>query len=118
MPRVGRFLTDQQGGLHCQVVLDSGQKVFVYHDKGGASGGAQGGLLTIELSRFMGFASDRIFACNLDSPAGQAILATLTRDTEPGSVANTPLGAGVAFVTTAATVADLRTKCAALMLSR
>jgi hypothetical protein len=118
MPRVGRFLTDQQGGLHCQIVLDSGQKVFVYHDKGGTIGGSRGGLLTIELSRFMGFASDRIFACNLDSPAGQAILAMMTQGTELGSLANTPLGAAIAFVTTAATVAELRTKCAALMLSR
>jgi len=117
MPKVGQFLTDQQGGLHCQIVLESGQKVFVYHDKGGTTGGSQHGLLTIELSRFMGFASDRIFACNLDSPAGHAILATLTDGSEPGSLASTPLGAAVAFVTTATTVADLRTKCAALMLS-
>lgn len=53
MPRVGRFLTDQQGGLHCQIVLGSGEKVFVYHDKGGTTGGSQSGLLTIELSRFI-----------------------------------------------------------------
>lgn len=33
--------------------------------KQGYEGGFKRGLLTIETSKFMGFSSDRIFACNL-----------------------------------------------------
>jgi hypothetical protein len=66
----------------------------------------------------MGFSSGRIRACNLDSPAGQEVLAWLTRGAEPGSLAATPLGAAVEFVKDAETLAELRTRCAALMASR
>ncbi len=114
MPRVGRFVTDPRAGAYCQITLDSGEKIIVNHDKGGF----KGGLLTIEVSKFMGFSSDRIWACNLDSPAGQEVLAWLTRGAEPGSLAATPLGAAVEFVKEAGTLAELRTRCAALMSDR
>lgn len=114
MPKVGRPVTDPQAGDHCRITLDSGEKVVVAHEKGGF----KGGLLTIELSKLMGFSSERFFACNLDSPAGQAILAWLTRGAEPGSVAATPLGATVEFVKDAGTLAELRERCAALMAAR
>jgi len=114
MPKVGRFVTDPRAGAYCQITLDSGEKVIVNHDKGGF----KGGLLTIEVSKFMGFSSDRIWACNLDSPAGQGVLAWLTRGAAPGSLAASPLGAAVEFVREAGTLQELRTKCAALMQGR
>ena len=114
MPKVERFVTDPRAGAYCQITLDSGEKIIVNHEKGGF----KGGLLTIEVSKFMGFSSDRIFACNLDSPGGQAVLAWLTRGAEPGSLAATPLGAAVAFVNDAGSLAELKTRSAALMSSR
>lgn len=114
MPRVGQFVTDPRAGAYCHIKLDSGEKVVVNHDKGGF----KGGLLTIEVWKLMGFSSDRIWACNLDSPAGQGVLAWLTRGAEPGSLAATPLGAAVEFVKEAETLAELRTRCAQLMVGR
>ncbi|HET9854867.1 MAG TPA: hypothetical protein VFR53_07405 [Methylomirabilota bacterium] len=114
MPKVGRFVTDPGAGAYCQITLDSGEKVIVNHDKSGL----KGGLLTIEVSKFMGFSADRIWACNLDSPAGQDVLAWLTRGATPGSLAASPLGAAVEFVRESGTLQELRTRCAALMRSR
>jgi hypothetical protein len=114
VPKVGRIMTDPRAGAYCQITLDSGEKVIVNHEKGGS----KGGLLTIEVTKFMGFASDRIFARDLDSPAGQSVLAWLTRGAEPGSLAATPLGAAVVFVKDAGTLAELKTRCAALMSGR
>ena len=110
MPKVGRFVTDPRAGSYCQITLDGGEKVVVNHEKGGF----KGGLLTIDLTKFMGFASDRVFACDLDSPAGQRVLAWLTRGAEPGSLPATPLGAAVEFVRDAGTLAELKTRCAGL----
>ena len=114
MPRVGRFVTDPRVGAYCHITLDTGEKIIVNHDKGGF----KGGLLTIEVSKYMGFSSDRIFACNLDSPQGQSVLAWLTRGAEPGSVAATPLGAAVDFVKDAGSLAELKSRCTALMSRR
>jgi hypothetical protein len=114
MGKVGRFVTDPRAGTYCRVTLDSGERVLVNHDKGGFKGGR----LTIEVSKFMGLSSERIFACNLDSPAGQSVLAWLTRGAEPRSLAATPLGATVDFVKDAASVSELKTRCAALMSGR
>jgi hypothetical protein len=115
MPKVGPVVTDAaRAGARCRVTLDSGEKIMVRHDRSGPDGG----LLSIEISRLMGFASDRIFACNVDSPAGQAVLTWLTRGAEPGSFAATPLGAAVELVKDAGTLAELRRTCAALMASR
>ena len=82
MPRVGRFVTDPRAGAYGQITLDSGEKVMVNHDKGG-------------------FSSDRIWACDLDSPAGQE-----ARVVDQGRRAR------------AGTLGELRTRCAALMASR
>jgi hypothetical protein len=114
MPRVGRFITDPRAGAYCQITLDGGEKVIVNHEKGGF----KGGMLTIEVTKFMGFASDRIFACNLDSPEGQSVLAWLTRGAEPGSFAATPLGAAVELVKDAGHLAELKARCAALTAGR
>jgi len=114
MPKVGRFVTDPRAGAYCQITLDSGEKVIVNHDKGGF----KGGLLTIEVRKFMGLSSDRIFACNLDSPAGQEVMAWLTRGAELGSLGTTPLGAAVEFVREAATLPELKARCAALVAGR
>ena len=40
MGKVGRFVIDPKAGAYCQVVLDSGEKILVNHDKGGFKGGA------------------------------------------------------------------------------
>jgi hypothetical protein len=111
MAKVGPFVTDPGAGAYCQVTLDTGEKIVVNHDKGGFKGGR----LTIEVSKFLGLSSDRLFACDLDSPQGQAILAWLTRGAEPGSVGATPLGAAVEFVKDSGSLGELRTRCAALM---
>ena len=110
MPKVGRFVTDPRAGAYCQITLDGGDKVVVNHEKGGF----KGGMLTIEVPRLMGFRSDCIFVCDLDGPEGQRVLARLTRGAEPGSLAATPLGAAVEFVRDAGTLAELKTRCAAL----
>ena len=70
MGKVGRFVTDPKVGVYCQIVLDSREKIVVNHDKGGV----EGGRLTIEAVKFMGFGSDRILALALDSPEGEAAL--------------------------------------------
>ena len=114
MRKVGRFVTDPRAGAYCRITLDSGEKVIVNHEKGGF----KGGLLSIQAPKFMGFASDRIFACNLDSPEGQSLLAWLTRGAEPGSLAATPLGATVEFVKDTGTLAKPKMRCAALMSGR
>jgi hypothetical protein len=114
MPKIGRFVTDPRAGAYCQITLDTGEKLIVNHDKGGF----KGGLLTIEVSKLFGFSSDRIFACNLDSPAGQRVLAWLTRGAEPGSLAATPLAAAVEFVKDSGTLAELKARCAGLTSGR
>ncbi|HZP39696.1 MAG TPA: hypothetical protein VFE48_24745 [Methylomirabilota bacterium] len=114
MPNVGRFVTDPRAGASCQITLDSGETIIVNSE----TGGFKGGLLTIEPSGFMGFRSDRIFACNLDSPQGQAGPAWLNLGAAPGSLAAGPLGAAVEFVKGAGTLTELQTRCAALMSSR
>lgn len=114
MPKVGPFIIDPGAGSYCRITLDGGEKILVSHEKGGF----KGGLLTIEVSKLMGFSSDRIFTCNLDSPEGQAVRAWLTRGAEPGSLAATPLAAAVEFVKDAGALTELKTRCAALMASR
>ena len=114
MPKIGRFVTDPRAGAYCQVTLDGGEKVIVSHDKGGFKGGR----LTIEVSKFMGFGSDRIFECHLDSPQGQRVLVSLTEGATPGSVLATPLGAAVELVKDCGSLGELKTRCSALMSGR
>jgi hypothetical protein len=111
MAKVGPFISDPKAGAYCQITLDSGEKVIVNHDKGGFKGGR----ITIEVSKFMGFSSDRIFGCDLDSAEGKATLTRLTRDARPGSVEATPLGAIVECVRGCASVAEVKTRCAGLL---
>ena len=113
MAKVGRFVTDPRAGAYCQITLDSGEKIVVNHEKGGF----KGGMLTIEAVKFMGLSSDRIFTCNLDGDEGRAVLTRLTRDVRPDSVEATPLGAFVEYVRNCGSVADVRTRCAALGMS-
>ncbi len=114
MAKVGRFVADPRAGAYCQITLDSGEKVVVNYEKGGL----KGDLLTTEATKFMGFSSDRIFACNLDSPEGQSVPVWLTRGAEPGSLGATSLGAAVEFVKDAGTLVELKTRCTALMSGR
>jgi hypothetical protein len=114
MAKVGRFVTDPRAGAYCQITLDSGEKLVVNHEKGGF----KGGMLTIEIVKFMGLSSDRFFTCNLDSEEGRAVLTQLTRGLRQDSVEATPLGAFVEYVKGCGSVAEVKVKCAALGASR
>lgn len=109
MAKVGPFITDPKAGAYCRITLDSGEKIIVNHEKGGFKGGR----LTIEVLKLMGFSSDRIFTCNLDSPEGAAALDALTAGAH--GVEATPLGAFVKHVRDCRSVAELKTRCASLL---
>jgi hypothetical protein len=111
MAKVGRFVVDPKAGAYCQVTLDSGEKILVSHDKGGFKGGR----LTIEVMKFLGLGSERIFACDLDAEPGKAAVARLTKDAPDGSVAATPLGAFVELVKACPSVSDVKKRCASLL---
>jgi prolyl-tRNA synthetase len=111
MAKVGRFVIDPKAGAYCQIVLDSGEKIIVNHDKGGFKGGR----LTIEVSKLMGFSSDQIFVCDLNSREGAAALARITADAKPDSVQATPLGAFVNHVKGCRSAAEVKTRCASLL---
>lgn len=110
MGKVGRFVSDPRAGAYCDVTLDSGDKLTVNHDKGGFKGGR----LTIEKKKWMGFGSDPIFACDLDSAAGKAALARLTEGVAADSAGATPLGAFSQYVKDCKSVEDVRAKLASL----
>jgi hypothetical protein len=110
MAKVGRFIVDPKAGAYCQIILDSGEKILVNHDKGGFKGGR----LTIDVTKFFGFGSERIFACDLDSPSGKAALGQLTKGAAEGSAGATPLGAFVELVKDCPSVNDVKQRCAAL----
>jgi len=110
MAKVGRFVTDPRAGAYCQITLDSGEKIVVNHEKGGFKGGR----LTIEVVKFLGLSSDRVFTCNLDGEEGRAVLTLLTRNARPDGVEATPLGAFVEYVRNCGSVTDVRTRCGAL----
>ena len=111
MGKVGRFVTDPKAGAYCQITLDSGDKIMVSHDKGGFKGGS----LVITQVKWMGLGSgEMLFTCDLDGPAGQAALASLTKGVEPGSARATPLYAFVEYVKDCRDLAHVKTKCAAI----
>jgi len=110
MARVGRFITDH-AGTFCQIKLDSGEKVLVGH----VGRGFNDGSISIEVLKLFRFTTERIFVCDLESPAGRVALASLTRGTRPESIEATALGAFVSFVRTCRSVADVRTRCVALV---
>ena len=109
MAKIGPFITDPKAGAYCHITLDSGEKIIVNHEKGGFKGGR----LTIEVSKLMGFSSDRIFTCNLDSPEGGVALDTLTAGAHGAEA--TPLGAFVKYVRDCRSVAELKTRCESLL---
>ena len=113
MAKVGRFITDPKAGAYCQITLDSGEKLLVNHDKGGFKGGR----VTIDVTKFFGFGSERIFTCDLDSSGGQAAMTQLTRGVAEGTIEATPLGAFVGLVKACPSVADVKQRCAALASS-
>lgn len=111
MGKVGRFVTDPKAGAYCDVTLDNGEKVVVNHEKGGFKGGH----LTLEKKKWMGLGSERLFACDLDSPAGKAALARLTEGVPSGSARATPLGAFAEYVKDCGSADDAKAKCEALV---
>ncbi len=113
MTKIGPFIVDPKAGAYCRITLDSGEKILVNHDMGGFKGGR----LTIEAPKFLGLSSDQIVTCDLDSPHGRAALAQLTGAASKGGVSVTPLGAFVEYIKDCRSVADVRTKCAALLSS-
>lgn len=110
MAKVGRFIVDPKAGAYCQITLDSGEKIVVNHDKGGFKGGR----LTIDLTKFFGFGSERVFTCDLDSASGKTALAHVTRGAAEGSAAATPLGAFVELIKDCPSAADVKKRCAGL----
>ena len=114
MAKVGRFVTDPKVGEYCQVTFDSEEKVPVHHERRGFKDGR----VTIDVLKFLGFGSDRIFTCDLVGPEGRAVLTHLTQDARHGSAEATALGAFVGHVKRCTSVAEVKTACVALMSIR
>jgi hypothetical protein len=111
MSKVGRMVIDAKVGAYCQVVLDSGEKVLLNHDKGDVKGGT----LTVTEVKWWGLGSgETLFTCQLDSPEGAATLRRLTGGGPAGSPGATPLGALLEQVKACRSIADVRARCAAL----
>jgi hypothetical protein len=111
MAKAERWMTDPKTGGYCTITLDNGEKIVVNHDKGEQ----KVGWLTIERLKFLGFSSDRIFACNLDSQEAKNALSFLTRHATERSLDATPLGAFVKYVKTCGSVDEVKARCTALM---
>ena len=111
MGKVGRFVIDPKAGSYCQIVLDSGEKILVSHDKGGFKGGH----LSIARLKWLGLASGKtLFELDLDTPTGKAILGRLTAGAPEGSARATPLGGLVEHVKDCPAAADVEARCSAL----
>ena len=113
MAKVGRFVTDPKAGAYCQIVLDSGEKILVNHEKGGFKGGR----LSISQVKWLGLGGETLFDCDLDSAPGKAALLQLTKGVEAGSSRATPLGAFVDYVKDCKDAASLGSRCGALVTS-
>ena len=113
MTSIGPFIVDPKAGAYCRITLESGEKILVNHDKGGFKGGR----LTIEVTKWLGLSADRVFECDLDSSEGQSALAHLTRAATTATTSSTPLGAFVEYIKDCRSVADVKTKCTALLES-
>jgi hypothetical protein len=109
MTKVSRFVTDPKVGAYCRITLDSGEKIVVNHDRGDVKAGR----LTVEVVRLMGLTSQQVFACDLASPQGAAALERLTIAARGDDA--TPLGALVKHIADCRSVADVTTRCAALL---
>jgi hypothetical protein len=111
MAKVGRFVTDPKAGAYCQIVLDSGEKILVNHDRGGFKGGT----VAVSQVKWMGLASGETFLrLDLDGPAGKATLEQLTKGAPEGSARATPLGAVVERLRNCRSLGDVRILCSAL----
>jgi hypothetical protein len=111
MAKVGRFVTDPKAGAFCQIVLDSGEKVLVSHDKSGFKGGR----LSITALKWLGLASgETLFELDLDAPKGKATLGRLTAGAPDGSARAIPLGALVEHVRDCRSADDVSARCSAL----
>jgi hypothetical protein len=108
---IGRFVADPQGGGFCELDLDGGQSIKVSHQKMAS----REGWLTIDMMKFMGASSGRVFVVNLDSPEGKAAMVQLTRDVPPENILAIPLGAFVSYINDCWSVEEVQTKCRALM---
>jgi len=113
MGKVGRFVSDPRAGAYCQIALDSGEKILVNHDKGGFKGGT----LTISRVKWLGLGGETVFQCDLDSAAGKAAMAGLTKGVDPGGARATPLGAFVEHIRDCEDIAGVKSRCAALVRS-
>jgi hypothetical protein len=114
MGKVGRFVTDPKAGAYCQITLDSGEKILVNHDQGSLKSGH----LTVEISKWMGLSSDRIFSLDLATPDGQEALRRLTDGAIEESPRATPLGALVEYLQDARSVEEVTRRCATLRAAR
>lgn len=108
MAKVGRFVTDPRAGSYCRITLESGEKIIVSHDKS---------RLAIELPKLFGLNADRLFACELNTSLGQALLSRLTRGAQAGTADATPLGGLVKYVVDCGTAADVKARCDLLLTS-
>jgi hypothetical protein len=108
MGKVGRFIVDPKAGSYCQIDLEDGKKILVNHEKGGP----QGGRLTVAEKKLWG--GETFLDLKLETPEGKSALARLTQGAQEGSARATPLGAFVEVLKDAASVADVRSRCAAL----
>jgi hypothetical protein len=111
MGKVGKFIVDPKVGAYCDVTLDNGEKVIVNHDKGSLKGGH----VSLEKKKWMGLGSDRLFVCDLDTPAGKGLLARLTRDAPADSARATPIGAFAEYVKECKSADDAKVKLEALL---
>jgi hypothetical protein len=109
MGKVGRVVTDPKAGAYCQITLDSGEKIIVNHERRVGEG-----MINVEIAKFMGFSSERIFSCDLDSQAGQSALGRLTQGASASTFLSTPLGAFVEYLKHCASVKDVKDRCAVL----
>jgi hypothetical protein len=111
MSRVEQWVTDPKANVYCSLTLDSGEIIIVNHEKDGV----KGGWLRIEYPQLFRFSSDRIFACDLDTDDGKAVLRFLTRATGANTLDATPLGALVRYLQSCHSVDEVKARCACLM---
>ena len=115
MARVGQIVAIPTGS-YCNITLDSGEKIIVNHQLGGR-GASAGARLTIDRLKLMGFSSEAVVQIDLETAAGKAALAELTKEGALGQ-AGSPLRGLVAHVQGCASVAEVVARCQQLLQSR
>jgi hypothetical protein len=91
--------------------FESGEQIVVRHDRGGFNGGR----LTIEVPKLLGFRAQVLFAFDLDGGAGQAALARVRRGRLDGTAGAAPLIAFVKYLNSCRSLAEVTIRCRALM---